>query len=293
MKKLVSLLILLLPLLSISQTNGQKGFFTNNVTATSIYDADADDYFSRVAATGFTITTTQKGWINDFVVGSKSDGYWTAIFNCGFLFWGNAAANAVPLKNVSPNIVWNGTLTHASGGVSTDGTSGYGDLGFTPSATQTLYNTHMGVYQRVSVASGGAPDFGCRVSNGQAEYLVVRTSTTARYGAYSTSATNGNTSASGTNGLGLLIGVRNSNVDARIYLRGNQIGNINTATCTTTLPNINAYVVGYNNAGTPNFTSSSFQYAFWTVGASLTSTQVANYNTRLETLMDNMGIGVE
>jgi hypothetical protein len=64
---------------------------------------DAEDYFSRIALAGSSITESNKAAVRAFVAGCKADGIWTAIKACCLLAGHDSLAGTlVPLVGIAP-----------------------------------------------------------------------------------------------------------------------------------------------------------------------------------------------
>lgn len=96
-------------------------------------DADAKAYIDAIVAQGATVTGAQRKAINDFVVAEKAASRWTSIGRFYLPVWGIAAANAVCLKSLTSG-TFVGTVTHGSGFVQGNGSTGYFDMGVTPAS---------------------------------------------------------------------------------------------------------------------------------------------------------------
>ena len=94
----------------------------------------AGAYIAAVeTALGSSITSTQKDALNAFVLAEQAAGRWTSHKRLYLPIWANAAANAICLKSLASG-TFAGTVTHASGYVQGDGSTGYFNFGSTPSA---------------------------------------------------------------------------------------------------------------------------------------------------------------
>ena len=89
----------------------------------------AGAYISAVeTALGSSITSTQKGALNAFVLAEQAAGRWTSHKRLYLPIWANAAANAICLKSLASG-TFAGTVTHGAGYVQGDGSTGYFDTG--------------------------------------------------------------------------------------------------------------------------------------------------------------------
>lgn len=96
-------------------------------------DADATAYVSAIRTAGATVTAAQRDYINDFIRAEKIASRWDLIGRLYLPIWGVAAANAICIKaRTSGTFV--GTVTHSSGFVTSNGTTGHFLFDATPSA---------------------------------------------------------------------------------------------------------------------------------------------------------------
>jgi hypothetical protein len=96
-------------------------------------DADAKAYIDAVVAAGATVTSTQRNAINAFIKSGKTDGWWASMKRVYLPIWAIAAPNAIDIVSRTSG-TFAGTVTHASGYVQGNGTTGYFDIGVTPSS---------------------------------------------------------------------------------------------------------------------------------------------------------------
>lgn len=254
------------------------------------YDSDALNYIGRVEAAGRTLTTPEKGYINTYIVGLKADGIWAKIYDRGLTCWNNAAANAETFKDIN-NVTWNGTVVHASGGVASDGTTGYGNTNIVPSTALTANDSHIGVYVLTNTNPAVSTcEIGSRVVTATSSFIIfARQNGSFFLDHYS--GTTGRISAGTIDSRGYYFSNRINSADHKGYKNAAQIGTTNTGAAGS-LPNIAVFLCALNNAGTAN-SFSTRPTAMWTLGLSLSGTEIINDNTRTETFMDSMGIGVQ
>ena len=91
-------------------------------------DTDAKAYIDAVVAAGATVTATKRNAINAFVKGGKTDGWWSSMKRIYLPIWGIAAPNAIEMATRASG-TFVGTVTHGSGFVKGDGSTGYFDFG--------------------------------------------------------------------------------------------------------------------------------------------------------------------
>jgi hypothetical protein len=99
------------------------------VTTASGFDPDAQAYITAASITSGTEQTA----INNLVLALKSSGMWTKLYAFYPLMGSTLTAKSYNLKNTSQyQITWANSPTVTSSGVSFNGTSQYGDSGFSP-----------------------------------------------------------------------------------------------------------------------------------------------------------------
>ena len=125
-------------------------------------DSDATAYINAVVAGGATVNAAQADAINNFFIVNKASGNWDTI-KCLYLpVWGVASANSICVKTLSVG-TWTGSVTHASGYVLSDGTTGhlrtpsnFSAEGLTPASSHlfTLSLTNNTINPAVPIGSG-------------------------------------------------------------------------------------------------------------------------------------------
>jgi hypothetical protein len=90
-------------------------------------DPDASAYIAAVRAAGGTVSGAQATAINNYIVAEKAASRFTGSVMY-FPIWGVAAANAIDLVS-RDSATWVGGVTHASGYVQGNGTTGYLNTG--------------------------------------------------------------------------------------------------------------------------------------------------------------------
>lgn len=281
--RLITIILSLFSLTAQAQSPVRIGTIASSVQG---YDADAQDYFNRMATdASYTLTSTDKTQVNTLITGLKSAGTWTPYKYILLPVWANAAANGVPLKRPSgvANVIWNGTVTHATDGISS-ATSGYGDLGVSPSQTLTSNNGFTSAYVRTDASTGAA--FGILASTRIA--LFARNGSNVLGDFYTRLTT------ASANARAFWVVARATSTDNRVYKNGAQLGTTQTTTGTVNMSTAPFYVLAINDAGTGavNFCT---QKVTW-VGMGnpvLTATEIANTNTVVEAFMDARGIGIQ
>lgn len=289
MRKLVLIISLFLSLGSQGQT--PLNWLLKPASSSVSYDTDAVDYFTRVEAHGATINAGRKLAISNLFATAKTLGiYSSSSFTGGITVWNNASANAEQFKSAT-DVTWNGTLTHSSSGIVSNGSTGYGNTGLNASTFLTHQNCHISVYLGTDNNTANSTDIGGLVSNTSRLLLFARSS--------GNFITDNNNITSGTGrvlvangaGSGYYMSSRTSSTDLKAYKNGSQIGSTATTTNTGTLPNNNIYLMCANNNGTPGFFSTR-QLRFWSVGPGLNSTDAATWATAVNNVMTAFGLNI-
>ena len=251
-------------------------------------DPDAKAYINAVVAAGATVTSTQRTAINNFVKGEKAGSRWTLLKRLYLPIWGIAAPNAICMTSLTSG-TFNGTVTHASGYVSSNGTTGYFLLDQAP-ASLGLTTSSGSVYALVTANSAFS-----------AQTVLGRTQdgNNTRTGFF------GGGANSRTVQISSSVSVTYSDADSRCIVIGSRTSTTTTSAYTrkstgfTTVINEGASSVGavgtvqpmtymaWNNNGTiSNFAPSTVQFGAYGMGLGMTSAQAENFSAGLKTLWE-------
>jgi len=129
------------------------------------YDADAQNFFSRVSIAGGILSVTEQLAINQLVLDLKSNSLWSKMKAIYPMVGASAAACAQNLKSSSFTGTFNGGWTYDSLGVTGNGSSGYIDTGLKPNANLSLNSVSMGFYSRTLKSGSNFSDCFGGVSN--------------------------------------------------------------------------------------------------------------------------------
>ena len=252
-------------------------------------DPDAKAYINAVVAAGATVTSTQRTSINNFVKGEKAGSRWTLLKRLYLPIWGVAAPNAICMTSLTSG-TFNGGVTHASGYVNTNGTTGYflfdqapASLGLTTSSGSIYCLVTGAAAINGSTLLGGCQD----TANGS------RTS-------FSTSTVN-NRSVRVFSGTGLtytetdsrsvLVASRTTTTTNSAYKRTSSgfVTTINEGSAL--LPIVGtvqpmAYMSNNNNGTFTAFAPVAAQFGAYGMGLGMTSAQAENFSTGLKTLWE-------
>ena len=163
-------------------------------------------------------------------------------------------------------------------GILTDGSTDYIDTGFDPyndASNFTLNDNHFGIILSQTISDGVAVG-GVRNSSGSDRISIVLT------GGNDFSASNnagGGGSSSDTSSTGYRLVQRISSSGIKNYLDGTETSSLTTAS--TSIPNVgNIFLGGWNNNSSIDNQTAN-RYAGFTIGASLTTTEMATISTQM------------
>lgn len=250
--------------------------------------SEAQTYMSAVIAGGGTLDSTSSGATYQLFYDLFNYGLWSKLYSFYPLLGGNSSGGqAVNGKTPGTrNITWNGGLTFSTNGVVSNGSTGYGDLNSNPNSIGTLNDFHMSFYSRTNQQQ--ATD---QFDMGVYEIAAQRTQVNARS---SVDDTRGvvNAQTQGTfansNSQGLFTITRRSSTDTEFYRNSTSLGN--SATTSTARPNGDLFLMARNWIGTGLAeTPTTRQYAFVTIGTTLTDSEVSNLYTTIQNFQTTLG----
>lgn len=252
----------------------------------------AATYIAAVeAALGASITTTQKNAINAYVVAETTAGRWTDTL-MWLPIWGNAAANAIELRTLASG-AFAGGVTHGSGFVKGNGTTGYFDCGVSASTLgMTTAQGFIFALMKETVFTGGGTQYlwGACAAAGVAPQTALSTTDTATsvtttllHGAPS-SARVAFSETAGADRTGIITGSRITTTSHT--LRRRKTSGVVTATTinanTATPATGNMYALARNNGGTASdFTNKELGfYGMGRIGLSTAHTDAMTLNLK-------------
>ena len=252
-------------------------------------DPDAKAYINAVVAAGATVTSTQRTAINNFVKGEKAGSRWTLLKRLYLPIWGVAAPNAICMTSLTSG-TFNGGVTHASGYVNSNGTTGYfifdqapASLGLTTSSGNTF------VLVTGAAAINGSTTLGS----------VQDSSNSSRFG-FSSGGTNvrgvrvfaaSALTYSETDSRSILVISRTTATTNSSYKRTSSgfVTTVNEGSATP--PSVGTvqpmtYMAVNNNGVVSSFSQSSSRFGAYGMGLGMTSTQSENFSAGLKTLWE-------
>lgn len=249
------------------------GYYSKRFWDDESGDADA---LAFITAAGL-IDAAQISAINTLVADLKAAGLWDKMKAIYPFIGGTAESHKWNLKDprdldVAFRIVWNGTVTHNSNGITGNGTDGYGDTKCSQSVNVSLNSEHISCYIRTNL-DGLYGDIGTRNQSNTA----LGTSIIARFSNlyYTRNQSQTPSTSSNINSQGFYI---NSRLLSNSYIRQkNSTQNIANAS-SISIQNYSYYILGLNNQNALLYASIN-NVSFATIGLGLDATESINlYN---------------
>lgn len=267
-----------------------------NSTATSntlaqIFDLDANTFISSASITD----STQKGAINTLCINLKGYSIWTKMKAIYPVVGGSAGSHAVNLKTPGTyNLTFSTGWTHASTGMTPNGTSAYANTNFTASGNLTLYNSHLSYYSRTSGNPAATQSFMGNNSNtgtfdNKAVWNIAYQNTGAALATqHSVASVSDYASATGqTSRAAFWMNNRTSSTSTtlKIWKNGTSVANATTTPGGEVLNTSSAYLGARRNtvlAGSQAELYTNAECAFASIGDGLTDAEAANFYTAVQ-----------
>lgn len=171
-------------------------------------------------------------------------------------------------------LAFSGGWTYSTNGAQPNGTNGYADTKFSPSANMTLNSSHLSLYSRTSIGNLPQSDMGSyTVAATDALTLAIAYNNVCYMGSYAFGMAVNYIDFANTDSKGYYINTRTSSTLLKGF-KNNVVGDTSTTSVTGTLPSLNTYIGAENFNLTPTSYSTK-QYAFATMGAGLSDAEVA------------------
>lgn len=250
------------------------------------FDPAAQDFFTRVTASGCSLTNTEKNAVNTLTLSLKAANIWNSLKVIYPMVGACAGACSQNLKSSSFTSVFSGGgFTFASTGVTPNGSSGFCETFFNFFTETTGYSQHISMYSRTQNTLGqsdiGAYDGTVAISLWQ-YYGPLSLKGGSIYNYPTTSPTINNT-----NTKGFQIINRTANNLAKLFFN-NSILVTNTTTETLNRPSITTYIgCTHWPAGPAQF--ASHENAFTSFGDGLTDAQASDFYTIVQTFQTTLG----
>jgi hypothetical protein len=268
------------------------GYQLNGTQAGGL-DPDAKAYIDAVVANGATVTSTQRTAINNFVKGEKDGSRWTLLKRLYLPIWGVAAPNAICMTSrISGTFV--GGVTHSSGYVTTNGSTGHFLSDASPGQAGCTLNGS-GVFALISAASPfnlSSSNNICGASTsltGTRTSLVGNTTTSLFAGTGPNSSVFG-TYLTGVDRRGVAHFQRNSSADRFLSFR-NSSGEVNTGLLANASGSLNstipmAFMANNNNGAVAGYVPSTVYNGAWGMADGFDIAKSQLFTASLKTLWE-------
>jgi hypothetical protein len=255
----------------------------------TVSDADAQAFVTNAGI----VDQVEANAINNLVIGMKADGLWTKMKAVYPFVGGTATSHKFNLKDprdldVAFRLFFSGGWLHTSTGAKPNGTNGYADTFFIPSANQTINSNGLGCYITANTfTSADAVTMGSFDSAGQASILV------SKINASSVENLDGRLNANSSpqtivGRAGSFDIQRTSATVTKLYKNASIISNFNSGG--TALPTLKMYIgnmsFGLNVPYAAGYTNSEFRLAYTSDG--LTDTDITNLRTAIQAFQTSL-----
>jgi len=262
-----------------------KSYF--NLAAT---DADAQAYFNVNTA---ITSDADKNAINTFYLGLKSDNIYTKLKAMYLPIWGSAATCKWNLINpldtdAAYRLIFSTGWTYASNGITP--TLAYANTFLNPSVQLSLTSNHISSYIQTSRALASSTPIGARVTGTISAINIFPRTTGDVFRHFNN--INGYIDIPSIETKGFFIGARNGGTT--YYNAKNGVTNVGSTAATNSV-NQNFWI-GATASGAPGSPSALYnetaRTSFYSIGDGLSTTDITNFNSRVNTLMTYFGINV-
>jgi len=239
-------------------------------------DPDAEAFLTAASITD----STQKNAINNLVVNMKAAGIWSKMKAVYPFIGGTASTHKWNLKdpqdtNAAFRLVFFGGWTHTANGVQANGTNGYANTFFVPSAQYAVDNNHhISVYSRLNQTQNDV-ELGSYDGTRALQLRVFFNNATEFY-----SNNLAPVNPADTNSVGNYIANRIGTA-VKIFKNNTTLGSFTNAA--NGRPTVSLFLANSNNFGSPNSgLYSNKQFAFASIGDGLTDTEALVFNQIVE-----------
>jgi hypothetical protein len=257
--------------------------------ANSSTDADAQAF---IDAAGIT-DATQKSAVNQLVLDLKSALIWTKMKAIYPIVGGTATTHKWNLKDprdldAAFRLSFSTGWTHASTGMTPNGSSAYSSTFLAPATGLSLNSAHLSYYSRTNVNLTQV-EIGSQNTNGL-DYTIIEARTTNLTYYLVNSTLSGTYSAADTDSKAFYLTSRTASNVVSGFRNSTKL--LSSTTASTNRPAQNIFIGAMNNqAGSPQFYSSK-ECAFASIGDGLTDTEAANFYTAVNTYQTTLGRNV-
>ena len=252
--------------------------------------SEAQTYMSAVIAGGGTLDSTSSGATYQLFYDLFNYGLWNKLYAFYPLLGGNSSGGQ-SVNGKTPgtrNITWNGGLTFSTNGVVSNGTNGWGNTNSNPINFGGIADFHMSFYSRTNQQVGLAQfDMGVYQDSGTNQRTQLNSRSTSDD---TRGVVNATTQGifSNSNSQGLFTITRRTGPDTEFYKNGTSLGN--SAIAEIDIPNgVIGLCARYLSVSNTISTPTTRQYAFATIGTTLTDSEVSNLYTTIQNFQTTLG----
>lgn len=239
-------------------------------------DANASTFIGTIGST----TELEANAINNFVINLKYYNLWDECIQILPLCWNNATRNRFDMKGTY-TATMNGTITHASRYVTSNGTTGYINTGVNQATNHNQDSNGVSFWSNTN-SQENVYVFG---SYNGTQYAVVNPRNTLDNARILNNDNGVTYDIANTNSQGFFTFVRTDSTTKTIYKNGVSLGDLTETSVSE--PNLVNYFLKANYAGSP-YSTRQFQMLIQHRG--LNATQVANLNTCVTTFRTQLGL---
>jgi hypothetical protein len=262
---------------------------TRGALSSNQLDADAKKYRSSLVGAGASVTSSQLFAISSFIKTGKAEGWYPLLKRLYLPIWGVAAPNAICMTSLTSG-TFNGGVTHSSGYVNTNGTTGCFLFDQAP-ASLGLTTSSGSIYCLVTAASainGATILGGCQDASNSSRTSFAGGGTNNR--SIRVFATSGLTYTE-TDSRSILVASRTTTTTNSAYKRTSSgfVTTINEGSALS--PSVGtvqpmAYMANNNNGTFTTFAPAAAQFGAYGMGLGMTPTQAENFSAGLKTLWE-------
>ena len=256
-------------------------------------------YLDRVVQSGGTVDATASAATITLFTSLVSNGLWDKI-DAFYPTLGGVAASHTINGRVSTgtyDLTFIGGWTHSASGMQPNGTNGYAETGLNPNSVFVTNTTHLSAYINLQgTVADRIYDIGSNAADtaltSQLNLTGKRTSGTGNNTLFDAGDFNGGngrvSTTSETSASGMTVGSVRSATDRTLYRNGSNIAT-QTANQAIVYSNNNLFIGAQNAGGLGATYFSSNRYAFITIGAGLTNTDIVNLSSIINTYQTSLG----
>jgi len=245
------------------------------------FDADAKAFFTAASITD----QTTKDAVNILVIKLKNNGLWSLAEAIYPIVGGNAAAHSVNLKNPGTfDLTFAGGWTHASTGMTPNGTTGYADTGYNCNTQHSDGLMSIGLYSRTDQL-GTICDMGASNTAENEQVAIWTRFGDTFYGLAACTTISSNTA--NTDSRGWFFASRQTSTNNFLQKITTQINFSNAMG----VPSFNVYIGARNRNGAAEFFSNK-EFAFGWLSATLIQAQARDVYTIVQEFQTNLSRNV-